>query len=128
VRELLARVEAVLRRSPPQPLELAELRIPGGTADLNGGEVRFDDGCRRSLSERELALLRYLASNPGRPISRDELLLRVWQVNPRGIETRTVDMHIARLREKLGDDPSAPGILVTVRGRGYMFNVGGRLS
>jgi len=121
VRELLARVEAVLRRSPERPVEVTELAIPGGTADLNRSEVRFDDGRRCKLSEREMALLRYLASNPGRCVSRDEILLRVWQMDPRGIETRTVDMHVARLREKLGESPSGGGVLATVRGKGYMF-------
>jgi two-component system alkaline phosphatase synthesis response regulator PhoP len=47
----------------------------------------------------------------------------VWRVNPRGIETRTIDMHVARLREKLRDDPAEPRVVVTVRGKGYLFAV-----
>ena len=80
-----------------------------------------DDGQRSDLSERELELLRYLVNHQGRAISRDELLANVWRITPQGISTRTIDMHIARLREKLRDDPSEPRVLVTVRGKGYMF-------
>jgi DNA-binding response OmpR family regulator len=83
--------------------------------------VRYDDGSRVELSEKEVDLLRYLASHPGRAISRDELLLRVWQLNPRGLATRTIDMHVMRLREKLRDDPAQPCTVVTVRGKGYML-------
>jgi len=121
VKELLARIEAVLRRSPERPLDLKKIRIPGGVASLARSEVQFEDGTRCQLSELEIDLLRYLASNPGRAISRKELLSRVWRVNPRGVETRTIDMHIARLREKLRDDPSRPRVLLTVRGKGYLF-------
>ena len=83
--------------------------------------MRFDDGTRFDLSEREIALLRYLVTNPGRAISRQEILSRVWRLDPARIETRTIDMHIARLREKLGDSSSNPRVLLTVRGKGYMF-------
>ncbi len=124
IRELLARVEAVIRRSPSRPVDTACFRIPGGAADLKQNELHFDDGRRRSLSEREAQLLRYLAASPGRAISREEILLHVWQVRPDGIETRTIDMHIARLREKLGDTSGSPRILKTVRGKGYMFDPG----
>ena len=83
--------------------------------------MRFDDGGREELSEREVELLRYLAGNSGRAIAREELLANVWRISPRGLPTRTIDMHVARLREKLRDDPSQPAILLTVRGKGYMF-------
>ena len=121
VKELLARVEAVLRRSPERPLDVTEVKLPSGVADLGRGEVRFADGRCVSLSEREGELLRYLAINAGRAVSRDEILSRVWQTDPAGIETRTIDMHIARLREKLGDTGDRPRIIVTVRGKGYQF-------
>jgi DNA-binding response OmpR family regulator len=121
VKELLARVEAVLRRSPERPREISQLRVPGGMADLARQEIRFRDGQRVELSEKEVELLRYLASHAGRAISRDELLLRVWQLNPRGLATRTIDMHVMRLREKLRDDPTEPKMVLTVRGKGYMF-------
>ncbi len=121
VKELLARVEAVLRRSPERAKEVSEVRIGGGVADLARQEVRYDDGGRVELSEKEVELLRYLASHAGRAISRDELLLRVWQLNPRGLATRTIDMHVMRLREKLRDNPAQPTLVLTVRGKGYMF-------
>lgn len=121
VDELLARVDAVLRRSPERPSDLHEIEVPGGRADLARCEVRFDDGERVELSERERELLRYLACNSGRAISREEILARVWRLDPSGITTRTIDVHIARLREKLRDDSAKPRILLTVRGKGYMF-------
>ena len=121
VRELLARVEATLRRAPERPREVADIPIPGGTVHLARAEARFDDGSRCELSEREVELLRYLAAHPGRTVSRDELLRWVWQIEPRGVSTRTIDMHVTRLREKLRDDPSSPQIVLTVRGKGYLF-------
>jgi DNA-binding response OmpR family regulator len=123
VKELLARVEAVLRRSPERPVDLERVEIPTGTADFARREVRFGDGARCELSEREVELLRYLATNPGRAIGREELLANVWRINPDGLPTRTIDMHIVRLREKLRDDPAQPRVLLTVRGKGYMFAV-----
>jgi DNA-binding response OmpR family regulator len=121
IKELLARIEAVLRRAPARPPAVMRLAFEGGQADLERHQVVFDDGERCQLSELERQLLRYLASHPGRPISRDELLARVWRLNPTGITTRTIDMHIARLREKLHDDRAAPRIVLTVRGQGYML-------
>lgn len=121
VRELLARVEAVLRRSPERPSVVSKLELPDGTADLARSEVRFKNGQRAELSEREVDLLRYLASHPGRAISRDEILLRVWRLDPKRMTTRTIDMHVANLREKLRDDAESPRVLLTVRGKGYMI-------
>ena len=121
VKELLARVEAVLRRSPSRPSDVEQILVPGGAADLARREVRFKNGERCELSEREVELLRYLASHPQRAISREELLANVWRISPDGLPTRTIDMHIVRLREKLRDDPARPRVLLTVRGKGYMF-------
>lgn len=121
VNELLARVEAVLRRSPARPLDLTCVNFPGGVIDFERREVRFTAGEREELSEREAELLRYLAVHRGRAITRDEILTNVWGLVPRGITTRTIDMHVARLREKLCDNSHAPHILLTVRGKGYMF-------
>jgi DNA-binding response OmpR family regulator len=123
VKELLARVEAVLRRSPERPSDVREVPIPHGRIDLSRREVRFDDGRREELSEREAELLRYLAANSGRAIAREEILANVWRISPRGVTTRTIDMHVARLREKLRDDPADPAILRTVRGKGYVFEI-----
>jgi DNA-binding response OmpR family regulator len=121
VKELVARIEAVLRRSPERPSGLTRVSIPGGTIDLARRQVQFADEARAELSEREVELLGYLARNRGRAISRDEILSRVWRIEPRGTDTRTIDMHVARLREKLRDDPTEPRIILTVRGMGYMF-------
>jgi len=124
VRELLARVEAVLRRSPSRPSDVARIAISGGTIDLDRCEVRHHDGRRLELSAREAELIRYLASNPQRAVSRDELLESVWRISPRGVSTRTIDMHVARLREKIERDPAQPEVILTVRGKGYMFGKG----
>jgi DNA-binding response OmpR family regulator len=121
VKELLARVEAVLRRSAERPADVSEIAIPGGTIDLARREVRFTKAGRAELSEREAELLRYLAANAGRAVAREELLANVWRIPPRGVSTRTIDMHVTRLREKLRDDSAEPKVLLTVRGKGYMF-------
>jgi len=121
VRELLARVEAVLRRSPERPKQVDKVPLPCGVADIPRREVRYKNGTRCELSERESDLLGYLVSNAGRAISRDEILTRVWRLNPAKIETRTIDMHIANLREKLHDNSDEPKVLLTVRSKGYMF-------
>ncbi len=121
VKELLARVEAVLRRSAERPSDITEIAIPGGQVDLRRREVRFEDGRRTELSEREAELVRYLAANPARAVSRDELLANVWRINPQGVTTRTIDMHIARLREKLEQNVDRPAVILTVRGKGYML-------
>ena len=123
VKELLARVEAVLRRSAERPDDISEVRVRGGVVDLARREVRFAKGGRSELSKREVELLRYLAANSGRAISREELLANVWRISPQGLTTRTIDMHVTRLREKLRDDPAEPTILLTVRGKGYMFQM-----
>lgn len=125
VRELLARIEAVLRRSADRPSMESRVNFEGGLADLERREVRYRDGGRTDLSEREHLLLSYLARHAERAISREEILSHVWGLDPAGITTRTIDMHVARLREKLRDDPDRPRIILTVRGRGYMFRAPG---
>jgi len=89
--------------------------------DLERREVTREGEPTRQITEKEAALLGYLAASPGRTISRGELLSRVWGLDPRGVRTRTVDMAVARLREQLGDDPTDPRVIVTVRGKGYML-------
>ncbi len=119
--ELLARVEAVLRRSAERPLDVTELRRDGITINLERREITTAEGQRQMLSVKEAEILGYLAGARGRAISRTELLQRVWGLDPRGLDTRTVDMHIARLREKLGDSPTEPRFVATVRSKGYML-------
>ncbi len=121
-RELLARVEAVLRRAPQRPAAIRGVVSDGIKVDLERREARLADETAVPLSEKEAELITYLAVHPDRAISRDELLQRVWGLDPRGVTTRTIDMHIARLREKLGDDPNAPSFVTTVRGKGYMLS------
>lgn len=121
VKELLARVEAVLRRSPARPDDVGLLNLGDATVDFARREVVRGDGARAELSERELQLIRYLSQHRGRALSRDELLANVWRIDPQCIvETRTIDMHIKRLRAKLGDVASDPRVILTVRGKGYM--------
>ncbi len=122
--ELLARVEAVLRRSAERPRARASTNIGGVSIDFQRREVQLVNGERRALSEREADTLQYLVNNPSRAIERDELLTHVWGVDPRGTQTRAVDMTIARLREVLGDDPANPRVILTVRGKGYMLAAG----
>ena len=123
--ELLARVEAVLRRSAERPKSVTKLSIAGCTIDFERREVTRPDGSKVVLPEIEANLVTYLAANPGRTIAREELLLRVWGLDPQGVQTRTVDMAVARLREHLADDPDNPKAIITVRGKGYMLGDGG---
>ncbi len=119
--ELLARVEAVLRRSPERKVEELRISFAGGEILLCSLKVCHADGTETELSAREAGLLRYLAEHRGRAISREELLQRLWGVDGRKTETRTIDMHIANLRLKLRDSAEAPKYLTTVRGKGYAF-------
>jgi two-component system, OmpR family, response regulator RpaB len=121
-RELLARVEAVLRRSVDRPAEVRGARLGRAAIDFQRREIRWPNQERLELSETETALLSFLVANKKRAVSREELLTRLWGIGPQGIETRTIDMHIARLRTKLRD-PSGkrgPEAIVTVRAQGYM--------
>lgn len=118
--ELLARIEAVLRRSPGRPAAVESIAFAGGWIDFARREIRLEDQTVE-LSEKEAELLQYLARHADRAISRDEILANVWRLTPRGLTTRTIDMHIARLREKLRDNDRPPQVLQTVRGQGYKF-------
>jgi DNA-binding response OmpR family regulator len=115
-RELLARVDAVLRRTTERKALSGKYEVAGRVIDISGSEIVYE-GARHELSEREIGVLKYLIANPGRPVPRDELLRHVWGIDPNRIETRTVDMHVAHIRKKLGDHSQE--ILETVRGRGY---------
>ena len=115
--ELLARVEAVLRRSAERSGTVGRVQLDGRTVDLEQRRIEFPDGTTRDISEKEAELLQYLVATRGRPVARAELLQHVWGIDPRNITTRTIDMHIARLREKLGDAE----LIRTVRGKGYQL-------
>jgi two-component system alkaline phosphatase synthesis response regulator PhoP len=118
--ELLARVEALLRRvkkdnrTPVLRFEYADIQI-----DFEKPEV-IRAGSQITLSAKELLLLRYLIDNRGKVISREELLSEVWEYQ-NSISTRTVDVHMAWLRQKLEETPQYPRYLTTVRGIGYRF-------
>ncbi len=120
-KELLARVQAVLRRSAERPSDVGRISLAGRSIDFDRREVARADGSKALLSDREVALLRYLVQNRGRAISRNEILERVWGLSPAGLTTRAIDMHVVNLREKLADPPHAPEVVLTVRGVGYML-------
>jgi DNA-binding response OmpR family regulator len=121
-RELLARVEALLRRVATRPATVNRATLGRARIDLERREVRWSEKERSDLSETEAAILHFLVAHHKRAVSRDELLTHVWGIEPQGLETRTVDMHIARLRTKLRDPSgrSAPEAILTVRSHGYM--------
>ncbi len=120
--ELMARVEALLRRAPNRPLATTSLFQCGAIrVDLRGTQV-WRDGKRVNLSAREFQLLRYFVEHPGATLSRDELLKQVWGYSTETF-TRTVDVHVASLRQKLEKEPKHPEMILTVQGLGYKFVV-----
>lgn len=118
-RELLARVKAVLRRARGYSRPGEVLRRGPLVIDTERRLAALD-GEPLELTLKEFDLLHLLASHPGRAFSRDELLRDVWGYDYVGT-TRTVDVHVQRLRQKLGDDPAAPRFIQTVHGIGYRF-------
>ncbi len=116
VTQLVLRVQAVLRRSGLGADSSREICLNNGMVidreNLSAGDIAF--------TRREMDLLSYLAQQADRPVAREELLARVWgYANHMEIETRTVDIHIAKLRRKIESDPASPSTIVTVRGAGY---------
>jgi len=122
-RELIARVRAVLRRGGENGTE-----VDGLPGVLEAGPVRMDverhvvsvSGADVALPLKEFDLLEYLLRNVGRVLTRGQLIDRVWGADYVG-DTKTLDVHVKRLRSKVETDPSAPRHLVTVRGLGYKF-------
>ncbi|HXW33121.1 MAG TPA: response regulator transcription factor [Acidimicrobiales bacterium] len=136
LRELIARIQAVMRRvSPPPALPVAVHRaaVPQRGEAMVAGSVRVDlarrevtaDGRLVHLSRREFDLLALLLSPPGQVRTRDELIDLLWSGRDLA-DTRTLDTHIRRLRVKLERDPARPSYLVTVRGVGFRFDTDGR--
>ena len=113
------RVEAVLRRSQVGQEQARRLSVGDVEIDTENLSGKIGDE-EIQFTKREIEVLCFLAENSDRPVSRDELLARVWGY-ARGleIETRTVDIHIAKLRRKIEADPKQPQVLITVRGAGY---------
>jgi DNA-binding response OmpR family regulator len=98
-----------------------DLRLGDRRVDFARREVIDAAGGCTPLTEAEAALLSHLAENAGRAVAREELQARLWGMFGSRVESRAVDMHIARLRGKLGDDGARPTIVLTVRGKGYML-------
>lgn len=119
-RELIARVKAILRRSQKGRDDSGEIRYPGLEVDVARRSVVVDQ-MAVNLTFTEFELLTILARNPGRAFTRDELLVRVWGEDFYG-DSRTVDVHVRHLREKLREDPQNPRFIETVRGVGYRFS------
>ncbi|ANQ53066.1 MULTISPECIES: response regulator transcription factor [Thermosipho] len=128
IRELLARIKAVFRRmqlstqvkeEKPKKIVAKDLEI-----DVDKYEVKIK-GKKVNLTPLEFDLLRFLAENEGKVFSRNVLLDKLWGYDYFG-DTRTVDVHIRRLRTKIEEDPSNPKYIVTVRGKGYKFRDPGK--
>lgn len=119
IQQLVLRIEAVLRRSTvgleqARNISLGDLEIDTQNLCGNRGTAAI------TFTRREMDVLMYLAQHSDRPVSRDELLIKVWgYARNLDIETRTVDIHIAKLRRKIEADPKQPQNLITVRGAGY---------
>lgn len=128
-RELLARIEAVLRRTPERPAQILRLKHGATVVDCARHEVVTPDGQRTALSEMEAEVMRRLATQRGQAVSRESLLSSVWGIRDGRVETRAIDMHITRLRNKLNGSSSESNgggedWIVTVRGKGYMLGAG----
>ncbi len=124
VKELLARIKARLRRAnaysktgPAELLKLGDIKI-----DLNDGKVLKPNQKEEELSTREVEIIEFFLSNANRPISRDDLLEKVWRYEY-STNTRTVDVHISKLRAKIEKNPDDPKFLVTLHGVGYMLRL-----
>lgn len=124
VKELLARIRARLRRAnaysksgPAEFLTLGDIKI-----DLNDGKVLKPNQKEEELSTREVEIIEFFLSNANRPISRDDLLEKVWRYEY-STNTRTVDVHISKLRAKIEKNPDDPKFLVTLHGVGYMLRL-----
>ena len=128
LRELIARIRAVLRRAPvegeapaPSVLEVGDVRLD---SERHEASVR---GAPVSLPLKEFELLALLLEHAGRVLTRETLIDRVWGHDYVG-DTKTLDVHVKRLRAKVEDDPSAPTRITTIRGLGYKFETSSRAA
>lgn len=118
--ELLARVESLLRRIPKKKrIPVERFEFGGVMADFANGQVQ-KNGEPVTLAAKELQLLRYLVDHRETVVSREELLQNVWEYQAE-VSSRTIDVHVAWLRQKLEDNPQSPRYIHTVRGVGYRF-------
>jgi two-component system response regulator RegX3 len=120
VAQLVLRVQAVLRRARVGADDGARIRL-GSDCEIDVANLAGHRGTEPVVfTRREMEILQYLGAHSMRPVPREELLNKVWgYARGLGIETRTVDIHIAKLRRKIEADPREPRYLVTVRGAGY---------
>ena len=132
IAELTARVRSALRRAAQNAgsiknegqLPESTLRIGSVTIDFDAMSVRKDSGEAFTLTPKENELLKYLAAHSGKVISRETLLESIWGIDPDSdITTRSVDTHVARLRQKIEEDPSKPRFLMTAHGAGYRISL-----
>jgi DNA-binding response OmpR family regulator len=123
VRELLARVDAFARRAQRAPTQAEIIECCGCRFDFGRHQVQRE-GEVLSLTPREVGILRWLYLHRNRAVSRSELLEQVWGVSG-DMQTRTVDMTIAKLRQKIERDPAAPEVVLTVTGVGYAWGDSG---
>ena len=117
--ELLARVASLLRRVHKTVNPVARIQFGKMTVDFDAGKF-LREGRALKLTNKEIELLRLLVNHRGQPLSRDYILTQVWPEQPH-ITARTVDVHVAWLRQKVEDEPAAPRHILTVRGEGYQF-------
>jgi two-component system response regulator RegX3 len=122
LRELVARMRAALRRAPPpvEPIDRTTLEVGDVRLDPQRHEV-FVRGQRVNLPLKEFELLEVLLENAGRVLTRDTLIDRVWGSDYVG-DTKTLDVHVKRVRAKIEPDPSSPRRIVTIRGLGYKYD------
>jgi len=120
VTQLILRIKAVLRRSIPETIEQIFIQLDENRSiDLQNLSIQIGKD-NLPFTKREIEVLEYLQRNNQRPVSREELLSNVWGYSEElAIETRTVDIHIARIRRKIEEDPKNPQFLITIRGAGY---------
>ena len=123
LRELMVRIEAVLRRSGKNlgddQLTIGEIFFDGNNLNAVNGETKIE------LTRREMDIIVYLHRHSSRIVSKKELLLKVWNYNDADIETRTVDIHIQKLRKKIASLIGETPFLLTIRGEGYRLDLGG---
>jgi two-component system response regulator RegX3 len=120
-RELVARIRAVLRRGGDVELMADTLEVAGVRMDVERHKVTVHNA-EVKLPLKEFELLEMFLRNPGRVLTRGQLIDRVWGANYYG-DTKTLDVHVKRLRSKIEPDPTNPVLLTTVRGLGYKFDV-----
>lgn len=123
LRELMVRIEAVLRRSGKNlgddQLTIGEIFFDGNNLNAVNGETKIE------LTRREMDIIVYLHRHSSRIVSKKELLLKVWNYSDADIETRTVDIHIQKLRKKIASLIGETPFLLTIRGEGYRLDLGG---